>query len=358
MTGMFARFSLVVLTSALCCGGIGLYGQSAPPVDERTLLRQELELVKMERENLELRRELLKLQDSAQRGEAAIAHVAELKRQMQALVAARDEAAAKVEQARARESGLEQKIGKLSQELKKARKDFTEQSVGIDILKADLTREREVAEVAMKKLAEEQKSRLAVQQAGKAAEERQRQSEKKFQAELARQSGRIESLEADAARHLREIKSQEATLARQTQRIQSLEAEVERRLQTIKTLEETCAAERLAKASLEAQIAQLTAVKEQNRPEEKKEDPPRGQVAEASSEQVEAQPEEKMVAQPEEKVVAQPEEKVTVPDEEPSRPVDKPAADSLKSMLDELSPDRMFLKAPTGSAPQDKPSAN
>ena len=82
MTGMFAKVSLCVLTSALCCGGMGLYGQSALPVDEGTLLKQELELAKMERENLELRRELLKAQESAQRGEAAVAHIAELKRQM------------------------------------------------------------------------------------------------------------------------------------------------------------------------------------------------------------------------------------------------------------------------------------
>ena len=46
MTGMFAKVSLCFLTSALCCGGMGLYGQSALPVDEGTLLKQELELVK------------------------------------------------------------------------------------------------------------------------------------------------------------------------------------------------------------------------------------------------------------------------------------------------------------------------
>lgn len=318
MMGMFAKVSLCVLAGSLCCGRMGLYGQSALPVDERTLLKQELELVKMERENLELRRELLKVQEAAQRGEAASAHVEELKRQMQALVEARDEATAKMEQARTQVSGLEQKIDKLSAELKKSRKDFSEQAAGIDILKADLTREREVAEVAMKKLAEEQKSRLATQQAGKAVEERHRQAEMKLQAELARQSGRIESLEADAVKHLRAIKSQEEMVGRQTQRIQSLEAEVERHLQTIKSLEAARTAERLTHASLEAQITQLSATKEQNHPEEKME--------------------------------VQPEAKTASPD--------KSEPDLLRSMLDELSPDRIFLKAPTESRGRDRPPAN
>lgn len=318
---MLARISLFVLTSALCCGEMGLYGQSTPPVDERTLLKQELELVKMERENLELRRELLKLQDSAQRGEAAIAHVAELTRKMQTLVAARDEAAAKAEQACANASGLAQRVDTLSEELKKVRKNFTEQAAGIDMLKADVAREREVAEVAMKKLADEQKSHLATRQACKTAQELQGQEAKTLQEELAQKSGQIEVLEADVAKYLREVKNQESTVARQAQRIQSLEAEVERLLQTAKTLEEACATERQAKASLEAKIAQLTAAREHNGPEEK----------------VEAKVETKV--------------------EELPSPRDESAENNLKSILDELSPDRMFLKAPTEPGGADKPQA-
>ena len=346
MTGMFAKVSLCFLTSALCCGGMGLYGQSALPVDEGTLLKQELELAKMERENLELRRELLKAQESAQRGEAAVAHIAELKRQMQTLTAARDEAMTKAEQTRAKADGLEAKVGKLSADIKKARKDLSEQSASIDMLKADVAREREVAEIAMKKLVEEQKAHRATQQAGKTVQERQGQETKKLQAELSRQSGRIESLEADAAKHLLDVKVLEANSSRQTQRIQFLEAEVERHLQTIKTLEESCATERLAKAALEAQVVQLTAAKEQKLSGE----PVEAQAEEVVEKKTDVQLGETSEERKAEKVEVLPEEKVETTVRQLVEPKDKPAADSLKSLLDELSPDRMLLKAPAGSA--------
>ena len=184
--------------------------------------------------------------------------------------------------------------------------------------------------MAMKRVLGEQKAHRATQQAGKAVQERQGQETKRLQAELSRQSGRIESLEADAAKHLLDVKVLEANSSRQTQRIQFLEAEVERHLQTIKTLEEACATERLAKAALEAQVVQLTAAKEQK----------------LSGEPVEAQAEEVV----EKKAEVLPEEKVETTVRQLVEPKDKPAADSLKSLLDELSPDRMLLKAPAGSA--------
>ena len=161
-------------------------------------------------------------------------------------------------------------------------------------------------------------------------QEQQGQETKKLQAELSRQSGRIESLEADAAKHLLDVKVLEANSSRQAQRIQFLEAEVERHLQTIKTLEEACATERLAKAALEAQVVQLTAAKEQK----------------LSGEPVEAQAEEVV----EKKTEVLPEEKVETTVRQLVEPKDKPTADSLKSLLDELSPDRMLLKAPAGLA--------
>lgn len=340
MTGRFAKVSLFVLTGALCCGGMGLYGQSPLPVDERTLLKQEQELVKMERENVDLRRELLKAQESAQRGEAAIAHLAELKQQVQNLAAARDEAAAKADQANGKVTALEQTASKLSAELKKSQKDLADQSATIDELKSDVTRERDVAELVQKKLIEEQKAHRATQQAGKVAQERQgeamkkmqeesaQQGEamKKLQAELAERSGRIESLEADVMKHLLDVKALEAATTQQVQRIQFLEAEVERHLQAVKTLEDACATGRVVQAALEARIAQLT----------------------ATAEQKDAVPaEQKDVATQEPNV---PEEKAEPAVKEQPESKEKEEAAPQSTMLDELSPNAAAIKAACSDA--------
>ena len=74
------------------------------------------------------------------------------------------------------------------------------------------------------------------------------------------------------------------------------------------------------------------------------------QAEEVVEKKTEVQLEETSEVRNAEKVEVLPEEKVETTVRELVEPKDKPTTDSLKSFLDELSPDRMLLKAPAGSA--------